>query len=116
MTEKKNHLHYIKCLRFQVAQFLVYRLKNDLITEKRASQIARAVLKQVTDDVDSLKIPDIFEQLSQQYKDESKDILAALSHCQTQQARHDIDQRILSQVESGNIDQALEDLDKLKLK
>jgi len=106
----------LKCLRTHIVDSLIYQLKNDTITEKRASQLSQAVLDQLTDNLTHPQIHQILTKLEADFPDELKELQAAAAVCETAQARRAIDQQILSQITAGNIDSALETIDKFNLK
>lgn len=105
----------LSCLHTQIVNFLVYRLKNDLITQKRVTQFAQAVLAQLTENLTHDQIHQALDQLKLNFPELTKDIDAAGAACETQAARQLIDQQVLSQISSGNIDQALAQLAEVKV-
>ena len=111
------HTHQeLHCLRTHIVDFLVYQLENDSITEKRASQLAKATLDQLVDNLTHDQIHQVLSKLEKDFPDELKDLKAALAACETAEARKAIDQQVLSEVTKGNIEQALSLLNKFKVK
>lgn len=106
----------LQCLRSHVVDFLTYQLENDLITEKRAGQLAQAVLDQLPDTITREEIYAVVKKLETDFPEELKNLEATLAACETDEARMAIDQQILNQITQGNIDTALETLGKYKIK
>lgn len=104
------------CLRTHIVDFLVYRLENDLITEKRASQLARSTLNKLTDNLTHEQIHQVLSQLEQDFPDELKDLEATLATCETEEARKAVDNQILGKIVTGDIDEALNLLNQFKVK
>ncbi len=116
MTQDLNLHQELKCLRTHIVDFLTHQLKNDLITEKRASQIARSVLDNLTDNLTHDQIHGCLDKLKKDFPDELADIEATEAECETFVARTAVDKDILDQITEGNIDAALAKLDQYKLK
>lgn len=106
----------LKCLRSHIVDFLLYKLKNDLVTEKRAGQLARAVLDQLTDNLSHDQIHQVLGNLETQFPEELKNLEASSAACETAEARRAVDEQILQKVTAGDIDNALLLLDQYKLK
>lgn len=106
----------LTCLRTHIVDFLEYQLKNDLITEKRAGQLAQAVLDQLLDNLNHDQIHQVMQSLESQFPEELKNLEASSAACETAEARHAVDQKVLEQVTAGNIDAALQTLDKFKVR
>ncbi len=106
----------LKCLRTHIVDFLIYQLQNDQITEKRASQLAQATLDQLLDTLAHDQIHQILDKLKIDFPELAKDLESAASACETTRARQIINDQILSDVSQGNIDQALANLEQVKVK
>ena len=116
MTNQLSTHAELKCLRTHIVDSLIYQLKNDLITEKRASQLSQAVLDHLTDNLNHEQIHQVLQKLETDFPDELKELQSAAAACETAQARKSIDKDILQKVTSGNIDEALKTLETFKLK
>lgn len=106
----------LKCLRTHIVDFIVYRLEHDLITQKRAAQLAQAVLDQLTDTLTHDQTHQVLEQLKIDFPELSGEIESASAACETIQARQALDDQILQQVTQGNITSALDLLNQFKVK
>jgi hypothetical protein len=106
----------LKCLRTHIVDFLVYQLKHDVITEKRAAQLARAVLDQLTDSLSHEQILQVISRLEKQFPEELKNLQSSHAACDTDQARLAIDNQVLKQIDTGNIDAALQTLNQYQIK
>lgn len=116
MTDQLSLHSELKCIRTHIVDFLTYQLENDLITEKRASQLAQATLNQLVDNLNHDQIHQVIKKLEQDFPEELKDLEAAASECETAAARKAIDQQVLEKITQGNITSALETLNQFKLK
>lgn len=106
----------LQCLRSHIVDFLEYQLKNDTITEKRASDLAQAVLDRLTDDLTHDQIHQVISGLEKDFPEELKNLEASVAACETDQARQAVDNEVLKNVTAGNIDAALATLNKFKIK
>ena len=106
---------HTRCLRQNVVDILSYRLKHDTITEKRVSQVAQAVLSQLTDNLNTDQIVQTFAKLKTDFPELANEFKAAFSACETIRARETLEQTVIPQVAAGNIDQALATVQQFKV-
>ncbi len=115
-TQLNNQAIDLDCIRSEIVDFLQYQLENDLITQKRAAQLAQAALDQLVDGLSRQQAFEVIKKMQQDFPEELSNLEAATAECETKDARKTIDAQVLTKITQGNVDEAMNLLNSFTIK
>lgn len=106
----------IDFLRATIRDYLVVTLDEGVIEIEKASQIARATLDLLPDNLTPEQVQKAVTELKQKFPEQIELIDAAVTACKAQKAKITVDQTIIPLIKQGNLDAALDEIHKIQLK